>query len=296
MKNLPKIDCHHHLWRLENPYHWLKGPVEPRIYGDYSPICRDFTVDEFLAISRPHNVVKSVHVQANWDPNDPVAETACCQEIADSHGFPHAIVGHADLAARDLEATLEGHLAFPNMRGIRHIVGHTDPPEANVPRPDLLADPAWERGFRALGRYGLSFDLQLWPWQMAAAERVIAAHPDVPVAICHTGFPYPHTPEGFTAWRDGMQALARHAQVHAKLSGPAMTMRDWTAEAFAPYIHTTVDLFGPQRCMIGSNVPPDLLGADYDGIYTGFYAWMEPYGDDERRAMFHDTAQRFYRL
>ena len=67
-------------------------------------------------------------------------------------------------------------------------------------------------------------------------------------------------------------------------------------ERFAPFIHETVDLFGPGRCMFASNVPPDALSQPFDAIYAAFYAWAERYTLAERRALFHDTAARVYRL
>jgi predicted TIM-barrel fold metal-dependent hydrolase len=80
LRTLAKIDPHHHLWDLEhNDYPWLREPGAPRMYGDFSAMCRSYLIDDFRADSAPHNVVKSVHVQANWNPADPVGETRWCQ-------------------------------------------------------------------------------------------------------------------------------------------------------------------------------------------------------------------------
>ena len=298
LAELAKVDAHHHLWDLEaNDYPWLRPPFGWRTYGDYSAMCRSYLVDDYLADCRGHNVVKSVHVQANWNADDPVGETRWVQSVADAHGFPHAIVAHANLAAADVAAVLQAHLESPNVRGIRHILGHTDDPDlARTDRPDHLGDPAWERGFALLGELGLSFDLQVYPAQMKAAAAIAARHPGVVVVVCHTGFPWDRTPAGIAAWREGMAALAALGQCHAKLSGPGMVMIDWTPESFAPFIHETIELFGPSRCMFASNVPPDALHKTYDEIYAGFYAWAARYSQSECRAMFHDTAARVYRI
>lgn len=298
LRQMRKIDAHHHLWDLEtNDYPWLRPPLGWRTYGDYSAMCRSYLIDEFLADSRPHNVVASVHVQANWNPADPVAETRWVQGIADAHGFPQAVVAHANLAAPDVGEVLAAHLESANLRGIRHILGHTDDPDlVRDDRPNHLEDPAWERGFAMLGAHGLAFDLQVYPSQMKAAAALAARHPEVVVVVCHTGFPWDRTPAGIAAWREGMAALAALPRCHAKLSGPAMVMRDWTEEAFAPFIHETIALFGPERCMFASNVPPDALGRTYDGIYAGFYTWAARYSAQACRHLFHDTAARVYRI
>lgn len=298
LRRSPKIDAHHHLWDLEsNDYPWLRPPYGWRTYGDYSSMCTSYLVEDFLADSRPHNVVKSVHVQANWNADDPVGETRWVQAVADAHGFPHAIVAHANLAAPGVAEVLAAHLESRNLRGIRHILGHTDDPDlARTDRPDFLADPAWERGFAMLGELGLAFDLQVWPAQMAAAAALAARHPEVVTVICHTGFPWDRSPAGIERWRTGMAAFAALPRCHAKLSGPGMVMIDWTAERFAPFIHETIELFGPHRCMFASNVPPDALHKSYDEIFDGFYAWASRYSPAECSALFYDTAARVYRI
>lgn len=267
------------------------------MYGDYAPMCRSYRVDAFIADSAPHAVVKSVHVQANWNPDDPVGETRWCQCVADAHGFPHAIVAHANLAERNLERVLAAHAESANLRGVRHILGHTDDPNLERrDRPDYLRDPDWARGFRMLAKFGLCFDLQVFPAQMNAAAEIARRVDEVPLVICHTGFPWDRSADGVAEWRSGMRRLAELPQAHAKLSGPGMVMIDWTAERFAPFIHETIDMFGPSRCMFASNVPPDALYKTYDEIYSGFYQWAAGYSADEQRQMFHDTAARFYRI
>jgi predicted TIM-barrel fold metal-dependent hydrolase len=298
LRSLPKIDAHHHLWDLEhNDYPWLREPGEPRMYGDYHAMCRNYLVDDFRADSAPHGIVKSVHVQANWNPADPVGETRWCQSVADEHGFPHAIVAYANLADAHLEQVLEAHRESSNLRGIRHILGHTDDPRlTRRDRPDYARDPAWGRGYGMLAKYGLSFDLQAFPAQMEALAEVASRHESVPLIVCHTGFPWDRSPAGIARWQSGMRRLAALPQAYAKLSGPGMVMIDWTVESFAPFVHETVDMFGPSRCMFASNVPPDALHKTYDQIYTGFYAFAARYSSDEQRQMFYASAARAYRI
>jgi len=298
LRAMPKVDPHHHLWDLSMGKHpWLVPPVAPRMYGDHTPICKDYLVAEFLADAAPHSVVKSVHVQANWLASDAVGETRWVQSVASEQGFPHGIVASADLADPGLDAVLEAHCRYENMRGVRQILGHTDDPEVSrSDRPDHLADLAWERGYARLAAHGLSFDLQAFPSQMPAAAALAARHPDVPLIVVHTGFPWDRSERGIARWRAGMAALAALPHAFAKLSGPGMVMPDWTVDSFAPFIHGAIELFGPDRCMFASNVPPDAIYRSYDDIYQGFYHWAAGYSVDEQRALFHDTAVRVYRL
>ena len=47
MADLPIIDAHHHIWRQAD-LPWLMGPMQPRIFGPYEPLQRDYPIDEFL--------------------------------------------------------------------------------------------------------------------------------------------------------------------------------------------------------------------------------------------------------
>ena len=44
-------DAHHHIWRI-NDLDWLKGPTQPRIFGDYSNIKKDYLISDFWWICK----------------------------------------------------------------------------------------------------------------------------------------------------------------------------------------------------------------------------------------------------
>src|SRR5947209_111336 len=112
------IDAHHHIWRVaEVP--WLAGPPVPRIFGDYTALRQDYPVEQFIRDVAPCGVVKSVYIQINVAAGREVEEVEWVQSAADARGFPHGIVGYADLAAPDVAQTLDREMASANLRGIR---------------------------------------------------------------------------------------------------------------------------------------------------------------------------------
>lgn len=73
---MPIIDPHHHLWDVEaNHYPWLGGPMNDRGWGDWSALRRSYLAAHFLADAGNQGLEKSVHVQANFAPANPVGET-----------------------------------------------------------------------------------------------------------------------------------------------------------------------------------------------------------------------------
>jgi predicted TIM-barrel fold metal-dependent hydrolase len=295
----PIIDPHHHLWDLgRNRYPWLQErPLRLRVEGDVSPIAKDYLLEDYWADARNQNVIKSVHVESGWDPSNLAGETAWLQRLADKHGFPHGIVAHATLDAPDVERVLEAHAGYRNVRGIRHIVNwHPDPTKTYVDRPDLIRTAAWRRGFGLLRRFGFSFDLQLYPAQMHDAAALARAYPDVPIILNHAGMPVDRDEQGLDLWRRGMRELAAAPNVAVKISGLGVADRHWTVESIRPFVLQTIEIFGVSRCMFASNFPVDKLWSDFDRLYAAFHEISQPFGEAERRQLFHDNAARYYRL
>ena len=69
------IDAHHHIWRQQD-LPWLAGPMQPRIFGPYEPIRRDYSIDEYLNDIAGCGITQSIYVQANWPPDRAAEDNA----------------------------------------------------------------------------------------------------------------------------------------------------------------------------------------------------------------------------
>ena len=163
------IDSHHHIWR-QTDLKWLQGPMQPRIFGDYESIRRDYPIEEYLDDVASSGVTKSVYVQANW-PNDQFEdEVRWVQETADRSGWPHGIVGYADMTLSDARPQLERLAAYPAMRGIRQqFHWHENPLYRFAASASMAEEPVVQDNIRKLSEFGWTFDLQLFAGQMKAA-------------------------------------------------------------------------------------------------------------------------------
>jgi predicted TIM-barrel fold metal-dependent hydrolase len=295
----PFVDAHQHFQDIENHcYPWLCDAGRPaRLEGDLSPIRRNYLPADYLADMASVRLIKSVHVQNGWDPSDPAGETRWLQGLADAHGFPHAIVAFADLADAGVEALLEAHCAFPNTRGIRQILNwHEDPKLRVAARADLMDDAGWRRGFKLLQRYRLSFDLQIyWP-QMAAAYRLAKDFPGTTIILNHFGMPIDRSAEGIASWAAALAQLAQAPNVMLKLSGLGLGHPGWTAQDTAPLLTRAIDIFGVGRAMFGSNLPVDKLFSPADRIIEAYGSAARRFTIAERAALFQANAERAYRI
>ena len=291
------VDPHVHLWNLERlHYPWLAEP-QLGFGGDNRLLAKTYPMADFMADAEGVEVLAVVHIDAGHDPANPLAETQWLQSLADAGGFPQGIVAYADLSQPDVESLLQAHAAHRNVRGIRQILNvHADPRYDYVGR-HFMREPAWHRGFALLKKFGLSFDLQIYPTQMAEAAQLARAHPDTPLILNHTGmFVDRDSVAGWRQWRDGMRELAACPNVRAKLSGLGMVDHHWTVESIRPYVLETLDAFGVERCMFASNFPVDRLHGSYRAVWEAFAQVTRGASEAEHAALFRDNATRIYRL
>jgi predicted TIM-barrel fold metal-dependent hydrolase len=296
MTDQPIVDAHHHIWRLD-AVPWLKGPEVPRIFGDYGPLRRDYRIEEYLANCRAEGVVRSVFIQINVAQDAEVEEVAWAQSVADRHGFPHGIVGYADLAAPNLREVLDRQGACANLRGIRQqLHWHEKPLYRFAQSPTLMKDPAWLAGFAELDRRKLSFDLQVFTSQMADAAELARAFPQTLFILQHAGMLEDRSPEGWQAWRTGMRQLAACPNVVSKLSGLGTFEHVCSVELWKPVVLETLDIFGVTRCLFGSNWPIETLWTDYAALIDTIRQCLVGLTKEERAAVLHDNALSVYRL
>ena len=296
------VDAHHHLWIPERRepdlgYGWLREIGAAKPFGDPTPIQRDYEWPEYAAESAAHTLLGSVHVQSDGTLPDPHAESAWVQSVFDATGRSHAIVGLADLASPTLGATLDAHARHAAFRGVRQILSRLDeaPALSFAPR-HFLRDAAWRDGYATLAARGLSFDLQLYPEQMAEAADFLADHPDVPVVVDHAGSPHDASAAGRARWRDGVTRLAALDHVAIKLSGFGMFDARWSAATIRPLAATLLERFGGERVMWGSNFPVERLARPFDHAVAAVLECCGGSGEAERRAVFAGNAWRWYRL
>lgn len=296
MATLEIVDAHHHIWRrADQP--WLNGPMVPRIFGPYEAIRRDYPVDEYLADVGNTGVVASVYVQTNWQPSRAVEEVQWVQEIADAHGFPHAVVGFADLADGALDASLDAMQRFPRLKGIRQQVHwHENPQYRFASRPDLTDDPRWRHGLAQLAPRGLLFELQIFTSQMATGAALAHAFPDTTFVLEHAGMLEDTSVAGRAAWRAGMRRLADCDNVYVKLSALGTFVHRATLRDIQPIVSDTVLLFGAKRCMWGSNFPIEKLWTDYATVVSNIRQAVAHLPLSDQRQILSETARRVYGL
>jgi predicted TIM-barrel fold metal-dependent hydrolase len=283
----PIVDAHQHFWDTRlNRHPWLAAEPPPAFrYGDTRPLRRPYLPPDYFADARGHDVAKTVYVETEWEPSDPLGETAWVERLRAETGFPTVMVAQAWLDRADAAAVLERQAAHAFVRGIRH-----------KPRPGAMRDARWRAGYALLERFGLRFDLQS-PWsELADAADLCRAFPGTPLILNHAGLPADRSVEGINGWKRALAALAACPNAAVKISGICVPGQAWSAALQREVVLAAIDAFGVARAMFASNFPVDGLCASFDDIYRGFGQIAGEFSVSERRMLFHDNACRIYAM
>jgi L-fuconolactonase len=311
---MPIIDAHHHFYDRPG---WT------------------YLLDEYLRDANSgHNITASVYMQAltryrqsGPDELRPVGEVeyvagATAPIQGNKPQVAKGIVGFADLRrGAAVRQVLEAHLQAGQgrLRGVRHLVTWDADqalvnPVSAAPR-GLLLDRDYRAGVAQLGPLGLSYDAWLFFPQLPELFDLAKAYPDTPIIINHCGGVVriasyaDKRKEVFESWSRSMRDLAQLPNVYVKVGGLGMRINGFDfekgelppssvqlAEAWKPWMHSCIEMFGAGRCMFESNFPVDKGSYPYSNGWNAFKRLTAQASPDEREDLFRSTVSKVYRL
>jgi predicted TIM-barrel fold metal-dependent hydrolase len=71
---------------------------------------------------------------------------------------------------------------------------------------------------------------------------------------------------------------------------------DWTVDVARPWIQTLIDLFGPDRCMLGSHLPIARLPRGFELLYDAYEELLADLSPGEQDSLFRGTATAWFGL
>ena len=280
------IDTHFHIWDLKNNYPWLEN------MNDYG-LNNNYFLNNFLDDAKKLNLSKSVHIQAEIIDQNKIFETEWLQKISNNHNsnFPNAIVGFVDLSSKNFISDIEKHCQYKNFRGIRQILKSTKDDES------FLKNDIWINNLKYLEKYNLSFDLLIFFHQYKSATNVIKKYPNILFIINHCFWPQ-NSENDFNNWAKALKSISSFDNVVIKISGFGEWLKNCSLSNIKPYILETIDCFGLDRCMFGSNFPVDkqISNKTYEFFWNIYFETTKNFSDDEKNKMFFYNAEKYYRI
>jgi predicted TIM-barrel fold metal-dependent hydrolase len=294
------VDCHVHFidaGQFRYPIFPERSAGFEALVGDYSALPRRYLPADYLADAAGLHIDGTVC--AEFMSSTPFEELRWAQSLADASGHPSGTIACVDFRDPDVEHTIEAYRALGRVRAVRqHLAWH---PTSDLLRfaqaPDLLDDVDWRRGLASLRIHDLACEIEIFATQLADLTRVARNFPDLRFILPMMGWPIDLTEQGFRAWRSDMAGLARCENVAVKIFGAECIFGlNWTVPQIRPWVLTTIELFGPTRCMFASLMPIAALSRPMQDVYRAYEEIVEGFTPSERRHLFHDTAKSNYRV
>jgi predicted TIM-barrel fold metal-dependent hydrolase len=287
------VDAHVHFWDhsvVGLAWPWLDAGFDhPRLKGMHRLDAPRFTAPELRAEAGDQAPATVVHVHCAALTEDPAAETAWLERMADAdaRGWPAAIVSASRLREPSAAAAMAANARHPRFRGVRDmsVTGAVSPGEVSA-------------AFDAAAELGASVELQL-PLEHFETVRALAQRwPEVTVVLGHAGQPGERTLAYLARWSSALTELADAVpNVVVKVSAIASSADPgWTVDSVRPWVLGCIEALGAERAMLASNWPIDRLHGRYANLVAAYRAIVADLPAPDQAAVLHGTAERVYRL
>lgn len=269
-----RIDAHRHYWdsaRVDYPWMPDSGVLaRPYLPADAAPSDASLGIEGCVVVQAAPTL----------------AESQFLLGLADANEHIRGVVGWVDLEG-DVVAQLD-QIRHPRLVGVRPMV-------QDIPDDEWIARPTVVAGIRALEAAGIPLEVVLYTRHLAPLLAALDQVPGIPVIIDHLAKPNYAVIE--PAWEAGMRALAQRQTATIKLSGMVTEVTQAPhAELFRAHTELALDLFGADRCMVGSDWPVSLLALPFEATSTVLDELVAPLTQSERDAVLAGTARRVYGL
>jgi predicted TIM-barrel fold metal-dependent hydrolase len=162
---------------------------------------------------------------------------------------------------------------------------------------DLGQSETFIENVHSLAGDGLLFEICVLARQLPLAIGLVSRCPDVTFILDHCGVPQVRE-KILDPWRSNIREIAKSPNVFCKISGliAYADPHHWTAENLRPYFDHTIECFGWDRVMFGSDWPVCTLSASYRQWVDALLLLTRNAGEANQKKLFHDNAIQVYGL
>jgi predicted TIM-barrel fold metal-dependent hydrolase len=279
---LPLVDTHQHLIYPELfSYPWI---------NDVPSLGQPFKLADYAELTKDAGIEAALFMEVDVAESYSAKEALHFMEQADSCKYSLAgVIAAGRPENEDFEAYLDC-IASPRLKAIRRVLHVVD---------DSVSQTAtFRKNIQLLGRRGLPFDLCILPPQHAVGIELVDACPNTQFVLDHCGNPNLSKPEQFDSWKMTLQQLAERENVTAKLSGivASSSAEKVTIETVRPYLDATMEAFGADRLLWGSDWPVCTLTSSLEAWIDIFRQWLNSLSAGEQVLIANRNAKHIYAI
>ncbi len=274
-----KIDTHQHFWKYNSrDYVWMSAAMDK--------LRRDHLPEDLMPLLKASGIDGTIAVQARQT----LEESTWLLQLAEEYPFIRGVVGWVDLSSEEVAQQLEQFSQRPKFCGVRHVL-HDELDD------QFMLREVFVRGVSMLEKFGLAYDLLLFPRHLRIACDLVSRFPNQRFVLDHIAKPAVQG-GAMEPWKSDLRQLAIFPNVFCKISGLVTEARwdRWQAKDFEPYLDVVLNAFGANRLMIGSDWPVCTLAADYKSVIELETGYISRLSDDEQMAIMEKNPVEFYSL
>ena len=276
------FDTHLHLIYLDKlSYPWL---------DDFAALRKDSTYDHYATVAQRVGISGVLHMEVDVAENDIEAETAMVSELMSAdRSLLKGAISSCRPESKHFHEFLERQQALSDVKGFRRVL-HVVPDE-------ISTTPLFRDNVKRLSGTDLTFDLCVLPAQIPLAIELVDHCPDVTFVLDHCGVPDVNG-QSLEPWAKHIKALAQRENVVAKISGVmAYGNHDtWSLDDIRPYVEHTIDAFGWNRVVWGSDSPVCTLAGSIETWVAATHALLESCSLDEKAALLSKNAMALWSI
>ena len=290
----PLVDCNVHLWdHSANPIFWLTDRTLVRdMLGNYDSLPDTYTLADYVREVAGHDVRGIVWSDAGAD--DPIGAAAWVQRQCDELDVPGALMTLGDPADQGFAELVERFRALPLARSVR--VRLVPALAQRAAERTLLDDDGAMANLELLAEHELVATLEAMGDQLDVVADLARALPALRIVVDHFGWPENPNQEELGPHRERLSAIAAASNTAMRIDAIGTVFGDWTTDRVRPWLRATTDTFGPDRCMLGSDMPIERLRSGFGRLYDACREIFSDLTDGARDAFFGATAKRWYRV
>src|SRR3974390_452332 len=260
--------------------------------GDYDSLPDSYTLPDYRRETSGYDVRGVIWSDAG--AADPLAAGDRVRPPREGGAPATAMVARGDPTSAAFADLVEGCRQRPLIRSIRMRLV----PELSGRAGGgggLLDDRLVRDNLALLASSGLVATIEATSGQLDIVTRLPEQFPALKIVIDHFGWPEAGlSGAGLAGHIQRLAGLAAACNVATRIDAIGTIFGDWTLSQIRPWLLEVASTFGPERCMLGSDLPIENLRSGFGPLYAAYDAIFSDFSDDERAMLFGRTAERWY--
>jgi predicted TIM-barrel fold metal-dependent hydrolase len=276
------FDTHLHLIYPDKiGYPWL---------SEVPKLCKPHKYEEYEITANRLGIDGCFHMEVDVTERDIKNETAMLESLSNQPGSKiKGIISACRPEQQGFDDFLNWAFQKTLIKGFRRVL--------HVVSDDVSQNPLFRKNLNLLSNHGFTFDICARADQLPIVIELIDACPNVKFILDHCGVPDIKN-SIFSSWAMAMTNIAQRPNVTAKISGIIAygEGESWSLTDMKPFFDHTVDVFGINRIIWGSDSPVCALGGGLPTWVALTHTLTAEWSSSERKSFYKENAKKLWNI